>query len=88
VALYVLGKFVFGGGLRDAEQGGHRLRHQTRAGRAGLLVLLPFAVVILVALTPHLGVVATSLARPGKLVSIILPTAFTLNNYVEALGTK
>jgi iron(III) transport system permease protein len=42
--------------------------------------------VILVALTPHLGVVATSLARPGSWYQSVLPTAFTLNNYVEALG--
>lgn len=87
VALYVLGKFVFG---REAyamqSKAATVSATRTVRGLRGLLVLLPFAAVILVALTPHLGVVATSLARPGSWYQSVLPTAFTLNNYVEALG--
>lgn len=87
VALYVLGKFVFG---REAyamqSKAATVSATRTVSGLRGLLVLLPFALVILIALTPHLGVVATSLARPGSWYQSVLPTAFTLNNYVEALG--
>jgi iron(III) transport system permease protein len=87
VALYAVGKFVFG---REsyAMQSKAATVSATRTvrGARGLLVLLPFALVILVALTPHLGVVATSLARPGSWYQSVLPAAYTLNNYVEALG--
>jgi iron(III) transport system permease protein len=51
-----------------------------------LLVLLPFALTIFVALTPHLGVVAASFAEPGSWYRSILPEVFTTGNYVEALG--
>lgn len=87
VLLYVLGKFVFG---REAyamqSKAATVSATRTVTGGRGLLVLLPFAAVILVALTPHLGVVATSLARPGSWYQSVLPTVYTLNNYVEALG--
>ncbi len=56
-----------------------------RGGR-GLLVLLPFALVIAVALTPHLGVIATSLARPGSWYQSALPAEWTLQNFSDALG--
>ncbi len=87
VLIYVLGKFVFGGQAyamqsKAATVSGTR----TARGGRGLLVLLPFAAVILMALTPHLGVIATSLAKPGSWYQSVLPTVFTLNNYVEALG--
>jgi len=87
VLLYVLGKFVFG---REAyamqSKAATVSATRTVTGWRGLLVLLPFALVILVALTPHLGVVATSLARPGSWYQSVLPTVYTLNNYAEALG--
>ena len=87
VALYALGKFVFGR-KSYAMQSKAATVSATRAvsGWRGLLALLPFAAVIFIALTPHLGVIATSLARPGSWYQSFMPTAFTLDNYAEALG--
>ncbi len=87
VVLYVAGKFVFGG-RAYAMQSKAATVSATRVagGWRGLLVLLPFAGVILLALTPHLGVIATSLARPGSWYQSVLPAVFTLDNYAEALG--
>jgi iron(III) transport system permease protein len=87
VALYAVGKFVFGRESYAMQSKAATVSApRTVRGARGLLVLLPFALVILVALTPHLGVVATSLARPGSWYQSVLPAAYTLNNYVEALG--
>lgn len=87
VLLYALGKFALGG-KAYAMQSKAATASTTRSvrGLRGLLVLLPFAAVILVAFTPHLGVIATSLAKPGSWYQSVLPQHFTLNNYTEALG--
>jgi iron(III) transport system permease protein len=55
-------------------------------GLKGLLVLLPFAAVIGVALLPHLGVILTSVCEPGSWYKTVLPAAYTGGNFVEALG--
>lgn len=87
VALYALGRYVFGRQAYAMQSKAATVSAaRTVTGWRGLLVLIPFALVILVALTPHLGVVATSLARPGSWYQSVLPTAFTLDNYREALG--
>jgi iron(III) transport system permease protein len=87
VALYALGKFVFG---REAYamQSKAATASSVRAARGfrGLLVLLPFVLVIAVALTPHLGVIATSLAEPGSWYQSALPQRWTLQNYGDALS--
>ncbi len=87
VALYMVGKIAFGG-KAYAMQSKAATASATRTahGLKGLLVLLPFAVVIFVALTPHLGVIATSFATPGSWYQSILPQQFTGANYIEALG--
>lgn len=87
--LYSIGKFAFGN-KSYAMQSKAATVSTTRpiGGWRGLLVLVPFLVVILIAVTPHLGVIATSLARPGSWYQSILPQQFTLNNYAEALGNE
>lgn len=87
VALYALGKFAFGG-KAYAMQSKAATASNTRPARGwrGLFVLLPFLAVILAAVTPHLGVIATSLARPGSWYQSVFPQQLTLGNYVEALG--
>ena len=55
-------------------------------GWRGLLVLLPFVVVTLLALTPHLGVMLTSISVPGSWYRTVLPTAFTGQHFVDAVG--
>jgi iron(III) transport system permease protein len=56
-------------------------------GRMGTaLVPLAFVAVISAALLPHVGVVLTSFAEPGSWYRSVLPRAFTLENYADALG--
>ncbi|HMP76930.1 MAG TPA: iron ABC transporter permease [Kiritimatiellia bacterium] len=87
VAIYAIGKFAFGGKAYAMQSKAATVSNTvTVLGARGLLVLLPFALVILVALTPHLGVIATSLAKPGSWYQSIFPQHITLGNYVDALG--
>jgi len=86
IGLYLLGKFVFG-------RRGYAM--QTRASRAsdvtpltgvkGLLAAGAFALVAFMALLPHLGVILTSLTRPGQWYGTVLPTSLTLSHYDQAL---
>jgi iron(III) transport system permease protein len=87
VTLYAIGKFAFGGHAYAMQSKAATVSNTvTVRGVRGLLVLLPFALVILVALTPHLGVIATSLAKPGSWYQSILPLQLTWDNYTAALG--
>ncbi|MDX2131503.1 MAG: iron ABC transporter permease [Planctomycetota bacterium] len=83
---YAIGKFAFG-------RQGYAM--QTRASRAGAAAPLTgfaglaatgaFALVAFLALLPHLGVVLTSVTRPGAWYATVLPTAFTASHYEQAL---
>jgi iron(III) transport system permease protein len=87
VTLYMIGKFVFGGKAYAMQSKAATVAGTKNAqGLKGWLVLLPFALVIFIALTPHLGVIATSFATPGSWYQSILPQEFTTANYIEALG--
>jgi len=87
VMLYIIGKLTFGGKAYAMQSKAATVAGTNNAaGWKGLLVLLPFAIVIFVALTPHLGVIATSFATPGSWYQSILPQEFTSGNYIEALG--
>lgn len=86
ISVYLVGKFVFG-------RKGHAM--QTRASRAGDLDVLTgwrgvaaagaFAVVAMLALLPHMGVVLTSLTMPGQWYRTVLPESWTLSHYDQAL---
>lgn len=87
VLIYIVGKLIFGGKAYAMQSKAATVSTTVEAkGFRGLMVLLPFAVVIFVALTPHLGVIATSFAVPGSWYQSFLPLDFTSANYVEALG--
>ncbi|HMO52592.1 MAG TPA: iron ABC transporter permease [Kiritimatiellia bacterium] len=87
VTIYLVGKFLLGGKAYAMQSKAATVAGTKNArGLKGLLVLLPFALVIFVALTPHLGVIATSFSVPGSWYQSILPLEFTTGNYVEALG--
>ena len=87
VTLYSISKFFFGGKAYAMQSKAATVSASvTVSGWKGLLVALPFAGVLAVALSPHLGVIATSLAVPGSWYQSILPEQFTLANYQEALG--
>jgi iron(III) transport system permease protein len=87
VLLYAASKFAFGR-KAYAMQSKAATVSAARAvrGGKGLLVLAPFVVVIFIALTPHLGVIATSFCEPGAWYRSVLPREWTLGNYAEALG--
>jgi iron(III) transport system permease protein len=55
-------------------------------GFKGYALMLSFLAIVLLALLPHFGVILTSFAQPGSWYRTVLPTAFTTENYQEALG--
>lgn len=87
VFLYiVMRKFL--GGRAHAMQGKATVAALTRtvSGWRGILVMMPFLLVTILALTPHLGVLLTSISVPGTWYQSILPGAITGNSFVEAVG--
>ena len=87
VLLYALGKCAFGR-QSYAMQGKAAVAASTRklTGWRSLGPILAFLAVTLVALLPHIGVILTSLSKPGAWYGTILPSIFTPDNYTEALG--
>jgi iron(III) transport system permease protein len=87
ITVYAIGKILFGGKAYAMQSKAAMTATAVQAtGLKGLLVLLPFVLTIFVALTPHLGVIATSFAEPGSWYQSLLPREFTTANYEEALG--
>lgn len=58
----------------------------TVSGWRGVRVALPFVLISGLALLPHLGVLLVSFSEPGSWYQTVLPAAWTLANYREALG--
>ena len=87
VTLYAVTRLLFGG-RAYAMQAKAVIPHAPRPlrGGAALLAALPFVVVILLALMPHIGVVLTSISVPGTWYRTVLPGAFTTDHYAAALG--
>jgi iron(III) transport system permease protein len=87
VALYAISKYLFG---REAyamqSKAATAAVARRAAGWRAVAIPLLFALVIGVAMLPHFGVIATSLAMPGSWYRSILPLELTTANYVEALG--
>ena len=85
--LYGAVKWAFGGRAyaMQSKAATAPLTRRLRGAR-GAAALLPFALVIGLALLPHLGVILTSVAAPGSWYRTVLPQAFTGAHYVEALG--
>lgn len=85
--LYGLCRLFFGGRAHAmlAKAVTARAPQPVRGFRAAW-VALPFVVVSLLALLPHLGVVLTSFSAPGSWYRSVLPARFTLGNYTAALG--
>ena len=86
VGLYLLGKFAFGGrayamqGKATAAVSAQRLRGWKGWGAAAF-----FISVTGLAILPHLGVIAESLAVDGSWYRSVLPQQFTLEHYEGAL---
>jgi iron(III) transport system permease protein len=87
VALYIVGKVIFGR-QAYAMQSKAATASNTMAARGLARFLVPgvFTLVCFVALLPHLGVILTSFSAPGSWYQSVFPEQFTLANYSEALG--
>jgi len=85
--IYVVGKFVFG---RQAYAMQSKASSQSTTERAGglraILIPLSFAVVIFIALLPHMGVILTAFSESGSWYRTVLPERLTTANFSEALG--
>lgn len=85
--LYLAGRGLFGQ-RGHAMSGKASIRSEsTPLGPAGTLAAwAAFALVIVPAILPHLGVLAASLSEPGQWYRTVLPAAWTTDHYVNALG--
>jgi iron(III) transport system permease protein len=86
MALYVIGKVLLGRSYDVAAtkasiaQTPKRLR-----GFAAAAACIPFVVVLMLALLPHLSVILTSISATGQWYRSILPRSFTTAHYLSAL---
>ncbi|QQS08155.1 MAG: iron ABC transporter permease [Phycisphaerales bacterium] len=88
ILLYSLGKLVFGrAGYAMQTRAARAASEERLEGTKGLLAAGVFVAVFALAILPHVGVILTSLARPGQWHKSIVPTAFTLSHYREALAS-
>jgi iron(III) transport system permease protein len=87
VLLYSLARVVLGGGHYALQADAPVAAAPVPLGLVGRIgVPLAFATVTGAALIPHLGVILTSFAVPGTWYRSVLPHAFTMENYADALG--
>jgi iron(III) transport system permease protein len=85
-ALYVLGKVLFGRGIRAAASksaSAHTAR-PLRGARA-LLAAAPFVSMLSLALLPHLSVLLTSISATGAWYRSLVPRELTAAHYLSAL---
>jgi iron(III) transport system permease protein len=86
VLLYALGRLLLG--RSNAAQATKAVRvsvPQTLQGARALAAALPFVVVVMLSLLPHVAVVLTSLSKTGAWYHSILPRQFTTVHYEKAL---
>ncbi|MGQ0629230.1 MAG: ABC transporter permease [Phycisphaerales bacterium] len=88
ISMYALGKLVLGGKAYEMYAKASRAGGDIRlTGIAGWAAAAAFALVSALALLPHIGVILTSIARPGSWYESVLPAAFTLDHFGQALGS-
>jgi len=86
IGMYLLGRLVFGGKAyamysKASRAGGEK----DLIGWKGWAATGAFALVSLVAVMPHTGVILFSVTSPGQWYQTVLPTAFTGAHYREAM---
>lgn len=87
VLLYVVGRVVFGGEGHAMYSKAARASSESPLGPiGGWLASAGFALVAFLALVPHIGVVLSSFAVDGSWYRSVLPRAFTMGHYEQALG--
>jgi len=84
--LYLVGKGLLGRGCdSDTTKASTANAPKQLYEGWGLLAALPFLIVFLMAVLPHLSVVMTSLCQTGQWYKTLLPHDFTLAHYRDAL---
>jgi iron(III) transport system permease protein len=86
VLLYIIGKFVLG---RKLDAAVTKASVQSTSQKLGLfgsaIVLVPFLLVVLLALLPHFGVIFMSISQMGGWYDSAIPQVFTAAHYRAAL---
>ncbi|WP_432797252.1 ABC transporter permease [Poriferisphaera sp. WC338] len=86
IALYMLGKFIFGGKAYEMQAKASVAAQVKRlTGFKGLAALTLFVTITLLAVLPHIGVILSSFSADGSWYKSILPSEFTLSHYSQAL---
>lgn len=86
IMAYFLGKYLFGGkGYAMYSKASRAASEKPLTGGVGLLACGAFAIVSILALLPHLGVILTSLSGTGQWYKTVLPSTFTTDHFKEAL---
>jgi iron(III) transport system permease protein len=86
-ALYLIGKVILGRGFEAATTKASVASTTTPLrGLAAFAASALFVIVFLLAVTPHLSVILTSVSATGAWYRSILPTQFTLDHYRQALA--
>jgi len=87
ILIYSTGKLLFGGrGHAMYSKASRAASEKTLGPIAGLAVCGLFTLVTALALTPHAGVILTSLTVDGAWYRSVLPTAFTTDHFGQALS--
>ena len=85
--LYFLGKYQFGRAAWTAPTRAMTTRTLKKlSGSTELLAMLPFALLIFLAVLPHLGVIIASFSPPGAWYRSTLPESATIAHYIGAAG--
>jgi iron(III) transport system permease protein len=85
-AVYVAGKIAVGRTDLAQTRVAFAVAAERASGLRAAWILLPFAVVIALALLPHVGVILTSFSATGYWYASVLPRVFTADQYVHALS--
>lgn len=86
IAIYALGKFVFGRkGYAMYSKASRAAGERALGGKSGWIVTGAFTLVTLLAMLPHIGVILTAMAAPGSWYKSVVPTSFTFSNFQQAL---
>lgn len=84
--LYVGGKTLLGRGFdASTTKASTATAERKLVGWRGALAILPFAIVFLLAVIPHISVILTSLSSTGAWYESVLPKHWTLGHYRDAL---
>lgn len=85
-AVYVAGKIAVGRTNLAQARVAFAVAADRASGFRAVWILLPFVVVIALALLPHIGVLLTSFSQTGYWYNSVLPRIFTGDQYVHALS--